>query len=659
MEIQSTEEQFRSLFENSIDAVLFASPEGTIIAANAEACRVFGRTEEEICQLGRGGLVDPTDPRLPALLEERARTGRFKGELNFKREDGSIFPGEVSSAFYKDKSGAMKASIIIRDVTERKQAEEALRKSEERFRTLFEAAPIGISINNATGQFLQVNRAFQEMFQYTADELKTRSFKEVTFPDDLAESKQIFGELVTGKRTMFRLEKRYRRKNDEVMWANTVCSAVRDANGNFIYTFAMVEDITERKRAEHLLGLINEVLDLAKIESKQMELRLAEFNLPELLKSVVAMARIRAEQKGLAFVYEVRSPLPVAVRGDAQRLRQVLINLLGNAIKFTAQGSVSLNVGSHEAAPDKTQIRFQVEDTGVGIAPENWESIFLPFHQVGDARDFVEGTGLGLTISREFVRMMGGELQLQSTPGVGSIFWLALDLPAVAEGGATTVASSPHHLIGYEGARRKILVVDDKKENRAVILHLLAPLGFEMHEAADGREGLEKTMALRPDLILMDLVMPEIDGFEATRRIRQQSALANIPIIALSASVFEHNRQQSLDAGCNDFLPKPVKAENLLEALRQQLKLEWIYSEVKMPEEKKSDLPLIGPPATEAAALMDLAMRGDIKDLLQRVESLEQRGEEFKPLTGELRRLAKEYRMKEIRELVQRFILSR
>jgi len=757
MEISVTEDQFRSLFENSIDAVLLATPDGTVMAANAEACRIFGHTEEEICRLGRTGLIDPTDPRLPALLQERARTGRFKGELTFIRKDGVKFPGEVSSAFYKDKSGAMKASVIIRDVTERKRAEvelrqahdeletrvqartselseanrlltreiderrrmeEARRESEERFRRLFEHAGDAFFVVNVDGKLLNVNQAACESVGYTRDELLAKEVKDLNENWNAERIGGLLQQLITGATVTFEA---FHRRKDGSVFPIEIHAALLES-GNQPSLLAVARDITERKNTEiklqaakeaaeaanrakseflarmshelrtplnsilgyaqifrrdqslnesqqegaaiiqksgeHLLGLINEVLDLAKIESKQMELRVTEFNLPELLKSVVEMARVRAEQKGLAFVYETRSTLPAVVRGDAQRLRQVLINLLGNAIKFTAQGSVSLKVGYHETAPDKTQIRFQVEDTGVGIAPENWESIFLPFHQAGDARDFVEGTGLGLTISREFVRMMGGELQLQSAPGAGSVFWLALDLPAVAEG-ATTATLSPHHLLGYEGARRKILVVDDKTENRAVILHLLAPLGFEMHEAGDGRDGLEKTMALRPDLILMDLVMPLMDGFEATRRIRQQSALANIPVIALSASVFEHNRQQSLDAGCNDFLPKPIQAENLLEALRQQLKLEWIYSEVKMPEEKKSDLPLIGPPATEATALMDLAMRGDIKDLLQRVESLEQRGEEFKPLTGELRRLAKEYRMKEIRELVQRFILSR
>jgi PAS domain S-box-containing protein len=763
LEIRRSEEQFRALFENSIDAVLLATPDGNIIAANPEACRIFGMSEEEICRLGRTGLIDPADSRLPVLLQERERTGRFKGELNFKRKDGSIFPGEVSSAFYKDKSGAMKASVIIRDITERKRAEAELIKSEERFRTLFESAPIGISINNSEGKFLQVNRAFAEMMGFGEDELRAVTFKEITFPEDLAESKKVFGELVQGQREQFRLEKRYRKKNGEVIWATTVCSAVRDSEGRFMYTFAMVSDISERKRAEmelrkahdelelrveerthelseanklltkeikerlrmeealrqakdaaeaanrakseflarmshelrtplnsilgyaqifkrdqslteaqqegiaimhksgeHLLGLINEVLDLSKIEAQQMELRMADFNLPEFLNGLIEVFRERAEQKGLDFVYEALSPLPVAVRGDAQRLRQVLINLLGNAIKFTERGSVALRVGYHETLPNQTLIRFQVEDTGIGIAPEHWEKIFQPFHQVSDDRHFIEGTGLGLTISRELVRMMGGELKLKSAPGQGSVFWVDLNLHEIPSGIAVG-AIGERTIVGYQGAPRKILVVDDKLENRAVIVNLLAPLGFDLREAADGREGVNKAAAWQPDLILMDLVMPEMDGFEAARRIRQTPALQNVIVIALSASVFEHNRQQSLEAGCNDFIPKPIRAENLLEQLRMHLRLEWVYEKREKGEEAKEDTapaiaPLVGPPASEAEALFDLAMMGDIKGILQRVERIGQLGDQFKPFAGELRRLAKEYRMKEIRELVKPFM---
>jgi PAS domain S-box-containing protein len=649
------------------------------------------------------------------------------------------------------------------EIAERQRAEAELMKSEERFRTLFESAPIGISINNAEGKFLQVNRAFAEMMGYGEDELTQISFKEITFAEDLAESRQVFGELVAGKRTQFRVEKRYSQKNGEILWATTVCAAIRDADGRFLYTFAMVTDISERKRAEmelrkahdelelrveerthelseanklltkeikerlrmeealrqakeaaesanrakseflarmshelrtplnsilgytqifkrdqslteaqqegiaimhksgeHLLGLINEVLDLSKIEAQQMELHMADFILPEFLNSLVEIFRERAEQKGLDFVYEALSPLPVAVRGDAQRLRQVLINLLGNAIKFTERGSVALKVGYHETLSNQTLIRFQVEDTGIGIAPEHWEKIFQPFHQVSDDRHFIEGTGLGLTISRELVRMMGSELKLKSTPGQGSVFWMDLDLQEISRETAVP-AIGTRTITGYHGAPRKILVVDDKPENRAVLVNLLVPLGFELLEAADGLEGLRKAIVWQPDLILMDLIMPVIDGFEATRRIRQTPALQNVIVIALSASVFEHNRQQSLKAGCNDFMPKPFRAENLLEQLRMHLGLEWVYEESEKGEKAKEDAAaiapsLIGPPAAEAAALFDLAMMGDIKGILQRVESIQKLGDQFRPFAGELRRLAKEYRMKEIRELVKPFM---
>jgi PAS domain S-box-containing protein len=638
LEIRRSEEQFRALFENSIDAVLLATPEGNIIAANPEACRIFGMTEEEICQLGRTGLIDPADSRLPVLLQERERTGRFKGELSFKRKDGSIFPGEVSSAFYKDKSGAMKASVIIRDITERKRAEAELRKAHDELE-------------------LRVEERTHELSE--ANKLLTKEIKERLRMEEALRQAKDAAEAANRAKSEFLARMSHELRTP----LNSILGYAQIFKRDQSLSEAQQEGIAiMHKSGEHLLGLINEVLDLSKIEAQQMELRVADFNLPEFLNGLVEIFRERAEQKGLDFAYEALSPLPAAVRGDAQRLRQVLINLLGNAIKFTERGSVTLKVGYHETLPNHNLIRFQVEDTGIGIAPENWETIFQPFHQVSDDRHFIEGTGLGLTISRELVRMMGGELKLKSAPGQGSVFWLDLNLHEISSGAAVATIGE-RAIIGYQGAPRRILVVDDKPENRAVIVNLLAPLGFDLREAADGREGLNKASAWQPDLILMDLVMPEMDGFEATRRIRQAPALQNVIVIALSASVFEHNRQQSLKAGCNDFIPKPIRAENLFEQLRMHLGLEWVYEESAKGEKAKHDAaalaaPLIGPPAAEAAALFDLAMMGDIKGILQRVESIEQLGDQFKPFAGELRRLAKEYRMKEIRELVKPFMAT-
>jgi len=264
---------------------------------------------------------------------------------------------------------------------------------------------------------------------------------------------------------------------------------------------------------------------------------------------------MRTQQKGIPFIYEPLSHLPLGVQADEKRLRQVLINLLGNAVKFTSTGGVTLKIGYHEE-----KIRFQVEDTGAGIAPADIDKIFQPFQQVGEEKYKAEGTGLGLPITKKLVEMMGGELHVESTLGQGSIFWLALELLEVPNFvDAQQVPKST--IIGIEGGiSYQILVVDDKWENRSVMNNLLTPLGFKIVEASHGQAGLEKAHEMGPDLIITDLVMPVMDGFEMVRQLRQIPKFENIPIIAASASVFEYHQQQSRMAGCNDFIAKPFRA---------------------------------------------------------------------------------------------------
>jgi CheY-like chemotaxis protein len=423
---------------------------------------------------------------------------------------------------------------------------------------------------------------------------------------------------------------------------------------------------------EHLLNLINDVLDLSKIEARKMELHLAGFNFTEFLKNIADIFRISAQQKGLSFVYEPILPLPTGVQGDEQRLRQVLLNLLNNAVKFTEKGGVVLKVGylsppsSHTGTARK--IRFQIEDTGLGIAPEKVNEIFQPFQQVSGRTHLVEGTGLGLAISQKLVWIMGGELQLQSSPGAGSIFWFELDLPEVSDWVDTRPADE-HAIIGFDGQKRKILVADDKWENRSVITNLLLPLGFVVIEAADGGEALDKAARFNPDLILMDLVMPALDGFEATRRLRQTPALQDVVVIALSASAFDHTRQECLAAGCNDFIPKPVRADYLLDCLQVHLGLTWNYEQGMQSGgagEQRSISPaplllstpasLLGPSVEEAAILFELAMQGDIKGILKQVDKIEQSGAQFVPFATQVRRLAKGFQMKQIREFVKQYV---
>jgi CheY-like chemotaxis protein/nitrogen-specific signal transduction histidine kinase len=421
---------------------------------------------------------------------------------------------------------------------------------------------------------------------------------------------------------------------------------------------------------EHLLTLINDILDLSKIEARKMEIHLSDFQLPQFLNNIAKIFHIRAEQKNIAFRYTPLSPLPTLVQGDEQKLRQILINLLGNAVKFTETGGVVFKLGYHEG-----KIRFQVEDTGIGIAPEKLTEIFMPFHQVENSHHLVEGTGLGLTISQKLAKLMDSTLEVKSQLGFGSVFWLDLDLPEVLE--LTSVAKSQErNILGFRGEKRKVLVVDDKWENRSFLLNLLEPLGFEIVEAIDGRDCLNKALEFKPDAILMDLVMPVLDGFEATRQIRKLTELKNSVIIAISASVFDYSQEQSRESGCDEFISKPVRPKHLLERLRVHLGLEWVYdnwgleqaavgvadrdsegvksnehalnSETRIPTPK-----LIAPPPEDIAILLDLARRGNIRGIDEQAARLEHLDAQFVPFTSELRQLAQNFQIKQIREFLE------
>ncbi|MBD1832379.1 AAA family ATPase [Cyanobacteria bacterium FACHB-472] len=410
---------------------------------------------------------------------------------------------------------------------------------------------------------------------------------------------------------------------------------------------------------EHLLNLINEILDLSKIEARKMELHPTEFHFTEFLESLAEICRIKARQKGISLIYEPITLLPTGVRADEQRLRQVLINLLGNAVKFTQAGGVAFKVGYHEG-----KIRFQVEDTGLGMAPEQLEEIFLPFHQVGDHNLKTEGTGLGLAITRQLVELMGGEIKVKSTLGKGSIFFFDLDLPEASDW-ADNRKEDKLNIQGFKGYKRKLIIADDKKENRSLLVKMLSPLGFEIVEATDGQDCLNKAEELNPDCILMDLMMPQLNGFEATRRIKRSPELKDVVVIGTSASVFEFDQDKSKEAGCNDFLPKPIRVEDLLDKLNVHLNLEWIYEEgnnknVNMYAKEhsqdtrlKTQHSLVVPPKEEIAALLDLVMMGDLNSIIERAVNLEKKDVRFAPFAREIQELAKGFQVKKIRDLLK------
>lgn len=420
--------------------------------------------------------------------------------------------------------------------------------------------------------------------------------------------------------------------------------------------------------ASHLLTLINDILDLSKIEAQKMELHAVEFHFLSFLQGVAEICRIKAEQKGINFIYQADTELPISIQADEKRLRQVLINLLGNAIKFTDQGTVTFIVKSHKLAhptpegESAYQVRFQVEDTGVGIASQSIAKIFLPFEQVGSVKKQSEGTGLGLAISQKIVQMMDSTLEVQSKLGTGSTFWFDVVLLEAKEWAETSKSSHRGSIIGFSGQRRKVLIVDDRWENRSVIVNLLEPIGFELLEAEQGQEGLNKAIKFKPDLIITDIAMPVMDGYEMMQHLQQSPLLQNIAIIASSASVFESDQRKAQAAGANAFIAKPVQTNHLLDVLKTLLQLEWIYEEKLWQETnnngqiENSTEPIVPPPYEDLVALYELSRKGLVNDLLLELSRIEELNSEFLLFIQQLRSLAKGFKLKEIRAYLEQYL---
>ena len=348
------------------------------------------------------------------------------------------------------------------------------------------------------------------------------------------------------------------------------------------------------RSGEHLLTLINDVLTMAKIEAARTTLNEGNFNLYGLLDEVQDMFQLRADDKGLELIFDRADDVPQYVRTDEVKLRQVLINLLNNAIKFTEEGeivvSVQCSVDSQKQSnhsPPST-LYFSVKDTGPGIVPDKRESIFEAFVQTKTGQHSPEGTGLGLPISRRSVQMMGGELTVSSELGQGSVFEFDVQISVVESGDVRTELLS-RRVIELEPnqPRYRLLIVDDKWDNRQLLVKLLSPFGFELREASNGQEAIEVWGDWEPHLIWMDMRMPVMDGYEATKQIKATTKGQATAIIAVTASTFEEERAVVLSAGCDDFLRKPYREADIFEAMAKHLGVRYVYEDEvqdEMPE---------------------------------------------------------------------------
>jgi signal transduction histidine kinase/FixJ family two-component response regulator len=428
------------------------------------------------------------------------------------------------------------------------------------------------------------------------------------------------------------------------------------------------------RSGEHLLALINDVLELSKIERGHLVLQEGDFDLHHMLLGLEEMFHLRTRAKGLTLTFERAPDVPQYVRADQNKLRQVLINLLGNAVKFTSQGGVTLRVGivdsgqgavSSETDPyPPITIHFEVQDTGAGIAPEEMDTVFDAFVQTASGRLSQQGTGLGMPISREFVRVMGGTLNVSSEVDQGTTFQFDVRA-AIVDVSQSPALPDSRRVVGLEPEQPlyRLLVADDVSAGRKLLVKLLRPLGFEVRQAANGQEVLEIWQTWRPHLIWMDVRMPVMDGHQVTERIRaacRDDASHPTPvIIALTASAFEQDREKALAVGCDDFVRKPFREADIFDALARHLGVRFLYEETERGEREEragqiSTETLVGAlaalPLGWLVELKRATIDGDIEwiaTLLERIEARDTR------LAGALNDLAYDFRYDEMLTLVQ------
>ncbi|WP_437997415.1 AAA family ATPase [Sorangium sp. So ce185] len=604
---------------------------------------------------------------------------------------------------------------LLQENSERRRAEQAVRDSKELLQSIVDNSTAVIFLKDLEGRYLMINRRYAEVFHVGEQAIVGRTDYDV-FPRERADAFRAADQEVLATGTALQAEE-VAPQDDGLHTYLALKYPLCNAAGQPYAVCGISTDITERKQAEaerqarktaeaesraktefltnmshelrtplnailgyaqilkrspgldgrqatgldtiqqsgqHLLTLINDLLDLAKIEAGKIELYPEPIHLSAFLTVVADIIRVRAEQKSLYFVYEVAPHLPQAVLADEKRLRQVLFNLLGNAVKYTDRGRMRFGVQVLAQDEAGARLRFEVEDTGVGMTPEQLAKLFQPFGRVGDVRRRA-GTGLGLMISRQLVHLMGSEIHVESRPDEGSRFWFEATLP-VAEI-AAPLRPSERVAIGYEGPRRKVLVADDVVGNRAVLSDLLSGLGFEVFESTNGQEAVEQEMEASPDLAVMDLVMPVMGGLEAIhciRRNRQARELARLPFIVVSANANAEDQAESVAAGADAFLTKPIDQERLLRIVGAQLGLTWIYGR---PAEKQAvdgeTAELVVPPREQMEVLHALALKGNMRDIHQHAAYLTTLDERYRPFADRLHRLAQGYESRAIRTLVE------
>jgi PAS domain S-box-containing protein len=550
----SMAEQLHRIVDTASEGVWVLGPDLLTTLVNRRICEMLGYTAEEM--LGRpmtGFMFEEDAPDHHERMEKRRQGITEYYERRLRRKDGQTVWTIVSATPILDNEHNFKGTFgMFTDITERKRDEEELR----RYRNELEE-----TVYRRTAELLLARDAAE-----AANKAKS------VFLASMSHELRTPLNAILGFSGMLQGEPRLsqsQRENLEII----------------------------NRSGEHLLSLINNVLEIATIEAGRVQLNIAPFDIGSMIGNVADMMQMRAQEKGLWLRVEQPPTFPRYIKGDEARLRQVLLNLAGNAVKFTRQGGVTIRLSMTENG--RRRLVIEVEDTGPGISAEDQKRLFQPFVQLGEAGT-QKGTGLGLAISRQFAELMGGTIGVTSTPGKGSVFRVEVPVETVAEAGIVTSERAPpgREVTGLAPGQpaRRILIAEDQRENQMLLDQLMTKIGLDVKVADNGQECVKLFQEWHPHFIWMDRRMPVMDGMEAARAIRGLPGGGDVKIVAVTASVFKEQQQEMLDAGMDDFLRKPYRFSEVYDCLAKQLGLTYVYR-------PGAPLPTEAPPAVLAPAM--------------------------------------------------------
>ena len=574
-ELRKSESEYRRIVNTASEGIWAFGPDNATNFVNARMTEMLGYTGEEMLTRPMTDfLFDEDIPDHFNKINNRHRglTEHYERRLRSK-DERPVWALVSATPIFDDEHHFQGSFGMFTDITERKQAEEELQRHKDQLEE---------TIRQRTAELLLARDAAD-----AANQAKS------VFLANMSHELRTPMNAILGFSAMLRRDPVLTESQREHL------------------------DIINRS-GEHLLNLINDVLEVAKIEAGHLHLEIAPFDLGGLLRDVTEMMQIRAQEKGLKLLLDQSSEFPRYIKSDEARIRQILINLINNAVKFTEQGGVTLRLGVKENA--RHHLLIEVEDSGPGIAPEDRARLFEPFVQLREGAE-QRGTGLGLTITRQFVQMMGGSIVVESTLGKGSLFRVELPVEPASSaeilGGKTRKQDEVMGLAPGQ-PRYRIMIVEDQRENQLLLSRLMADLGLEVKIAGDGEQCLALFQDWKPDLIWMDQRMPVMDGIEATQRLRRLPEGQTVKIVAVTASAFKEQQQEMLDAGMDDFVRKPYRFDEIYDCLTRQLGIEFIYLG-NHGEDDISNNPTELTPAMLAS--LPTALREQLKDAIENLDS--------------------------------------